>query len=226
MDGSNRDSSAAVISLEEVTAIEDERDELSVVEIPVIEESPGNVLSPANFTASPILDLGREFASSFNTQNFSWLYELPPQENTSPTILSQEIFDPSPYPETLTFVPSQQSNQTTSLNVAQLTGSLKHIFYKTLALKKPEKTLTKEKETKTGRCRTLGHRSSKRHVRKIQRLFNIFPRRAVREVLEDLSPSYDGTVEAVEEYLERTYHHSSPPPQQCHNARELYDTCD
>ncbi|KAK4013961.1 hypothetical protein OUZ56_026509 [Daphnia magna] len=107
MDGSNCDTSAAVISLEEVAATEDERDELSVVEIPAIEESLGNVLSPANFTASPILDLGREFASYFNTQNFSWLYELPPQDNTNPTVLSQEILDPSPNPETLTFVPSR-----------------------------------------------------------------------------------------------------------------------
>ncbi|KAK4021775.1 hypothetical protein OUZ56_003684 [Daphnia magna] len=40
MDGSNRDSSVVAISLVEVAATEDERDELSVVEIPVIEESP------------------------------------------------------------------------------------------------------------------------------------------------------------------------------------------
>ncbi|KZS17432.1 Uncharacterized protein APZ42_016615 [Daphnia magna] len=70
MDSFYRDFSAAVISLEEVAATEDERNELSVVEIPAIEESPGSVPSPANFTASPILDLGREFATSFNTQNF------------------------------------------------------------------------------------------------------------------------------------------------------------
>ncbi|KAK4012288.1 hypothetical protein OUZ56_021389 [Daphnia magna] len=63
-------------------------------------------------------------------------------------------------------------------------------------------------------------------ARKIQRLFNIYPRRAVREVLGDRSPSYDGTVEAAEEYLERTYHRSSLPSQQCQSARVLYDTCD
>ncbi|KAI9550238.1 hypothetical protein GHT06_001518 [Daphnia sinensis] len=111
MDGSNHDSSAAVISLEEVAATEDERDELSVVEIPAIEESPSNVLSPANFNDSPILDLRREFATSFSTQNFSWLYELPPQENINPQILSEEILDPSPNPEILSYVPSQQSNR-------------------------------------------------------------------------------------------------------------------
>ncbi|KAI9556010.1 hypothetical protein GHT06_018571 [Daphnia sinensis] len=111
MDGSNRDSSAAVISLEEVAATEDERDELPVVEIPAIEESPSNVLFPANFNDSPILDLRREFATSFSTRNFSWLYELPPQENINPQILSEEILDPSPNPEILSYVPSQQSNR-------------------------------------------------------------------------------------------------------------------
>ncbi|KAK4013393.1 hypothetical protein OUZ56_025930 [Daphnia magna] len=58
-------------------------------------------------------------------------------------------------------------------------------------------------------------------ARKIQRLFNIYPRRAVQEVLGDRSPSYDGTVEAAEEYLERTYHRSSLPSQQCQSARVL-----
>ncbi|KAK4037794.1 hypothetical protein OUZ56_029823 [Daphnia magna] len=67
MDGSNRDSFAAVISLEDVTATKDECDELSVVEIPAIEESP----------------------------------------------------DPSPNPETLTFVPSQQSNRGRSHNSSE-----------------------------------------------------------------------------------------------------------
>ncbi|KAI9556008.1 hypothetical protein GHT06_018568 [Daphnia sinensis] len=105
MDSSNRDSSDAVISLEEVTATENEHAELSVVEIPAIEKSPGNVLSPANFTPSPILDIGREFANSFNTQNFSWLYELPPHEIINPQILSEEIFDPSPTPEILSLPP-------------------------------------------------------------------------------------------------------------------------
>ncbi|KAK4021593.1 hypothetical protein OUZ56_003505 [Daphnia magna] len=80
MDSSNRASSAAVISLEEVAALKDERGELSVLEIPAIEESS---------------DLRWEFTTSFNSNNFSWLYELPPQENTDPKILSQEILDPS-----------------------------------------------------------------------------------------------------------------------------------
>ncbi|KAK4021420.1 hypothetical protein OUZ56_003337 [Daphnia magna] len=40
------------------------------------------------------------------------------------------------------------------------------------------------------------------------------------------SPSYDGTVQAAEEYLKRTYNRLRPSPQQCQSARELYDTCD
>ncbi|KZR98218.1 Uncharacterized protein APZ42_006470 [Daphnia magna] len=53
-----------------------------------------------------------------------------------------------------------------SSNVAQLTAFLKHKFYKTLALNNPEETLTKEKETKTDRCRMPGERSSKRPTRR------------------------------------------------------------
>ncbi|KAK4021592.1 hypothetical protein OUZ56_003504 [Daphnia magna] len=59
----------------------------------------------------------------------------------------------------------------------------------------------------------------------IQRLFNIYPRRAVREVLEDRSPSYNGTVQAADEYFKRTYNRLRSSPQQCQSARELYDTC-
>ncbi|KAK4024763.1 hypothetical protein OUZ56_010187 [Daphnia magna] len=58
-------------------------------------------------------------------------------------------------------------------------------------------------------------------ARKIQRLFHIYPRRAVRQVLEDRSHSYDGTVQAVEEYLKRTYNRLRPSPQQCQSVMEL-----
>ncbi|KAI9550364.1 hypothetical protein GHT06_002328 [Daphnia sinensis] len=149
MDGSNRDSSAAVISLEEVAATEDEREELSVVEIPAIEESPTD-----------------------------WLPK------------SQILQDPSP--EQPRGNPDQRKrNQNRQMQRAR--RQIKKKAYE---------------------------------ARKIQRLFNIYPRRAVREVLEDRSPSYDGTVQAAEEYLKRTYNRLRPSPQQCQSARELYDTCD
>jgi hypothetical protein len=45
-------------------------------------------------------------------------------------------------------------------------------------------------------------------------------------VPEDRSPSFDGTVEVAEEYLERAFHRWSPPPEQWKSVRELYDTCD
>ncbi|KAK4017369.1 hypothetical protein OUZ56_032681 [Daphnia magna] len=91
----------------------------------------------------------------------------------------------------------------------------------------------KPRENPNGRKRNQnrqmqkGRRQIKAYrARKIQRLFNIYRRRAVGEVLGDRSPSYDGTVEAAEEYLERAYHRSSLPSQQCQSARVLYDTCD
>ncbi|KAI9550369.1 hypothetical protein GHT06_000609 [Daphnia sinensis] len=262
MDSSNRDSSDAVISLEEVTATEDEHAELSVVEIPAIEKSPGNVLSPANFTPSPILDIGREFANSFNTQNFSWLYELPPHEIINPQILSEEIFDPSPTPEILSFAPSQQSNRGRHRNSSEeqsqreddfvslwapaflsceTLNDLNDVLERCIAdwLPKaqilqdpsPEQPRGNPDQRKRNQNRQMqrARRQIKKkayEARKIQRLFNIYPRRAVREVLEDRSPSYDGTVQAAEEYLKRTYNRLRPSPQQCQSARELYDTCD
>lgn len=54
---------------------EEDRGEFFVVWVSKIEkEGPCNVLSPVNFTPIPILDLERDFATSFNTQNFSWLF--------------------------------------------------------------------------------------------------------------------------------------------------------
>ncbi|KZS06532.1 Uncharacterized protein APZ42_029986 [Daphnia magna] len=240
MDAYNRDSSAAVISLEEVAATEDERDELFVVEIRAIEESPGYVLSPANFTASPILDLKREFASSFNTQSFN----------------------PAPNPESLTFVPSQQSNRGRSYNSSEEQSQRDDDFFslwvpaflscetlhdlndvlerctadwlpkaQILQDPSPEQPQGNSDERKRNQNRQMqkARRQIKQNAyeaRKIQRLFNIYPRRAVREVLEDRFPSYDGTVQAAEEYLKRTYNRLRPSLQQCQSARELYDTCD
>ncbi|KAK4024781.1 hypothetical protein OUZ56_010270 [Daphnia magna] len=151
MDGSNREFSAAVISLEDVTATEDERDELSVVEIPAIKESP-------------------------------------------------EILNPSPNPETLTFVPSQQSNRERSHNSSEEQSQrdddfvslwvpaflscetlhdLDDVLERCIAdwlpkaqilqepcPEQPRGNPEKKKETKTGRCRRHGDISSKRRKRR------------------------------------------------------------
>ncbi|KAK4013405.1 hypothetical protein OUZ56_025949 [Daphnia magna] len=58
------------------------------------------------------------------------------------------------------------------------------------------------------------------------RLLNTCKKSRYQEVLEDRSPSYDGTVQAAEEYLKRTYNRLRLSPQHCQSARELYDTCD
>lgn len=70
-------------------------------------------------------------------------------------------------------------------------------------------------------------RSSKADdARKIQRLFNIYPRRAVRQVLGERSLPYTGTREAAAEFLHATYEQTRASLQQCQEARVLYDTCD
>ena len=61
---------------------------------------------------------------------------------------------------------------------------------------------------------------------RIQRMFKIYPRRAVREVLGEKSPAFSGTVEEATAYLKETYERVSPSPQQCQRARELFDSCD
>ncbi|KAI9550368.1 putative reverse transcriptase-2 [Daphnia sinensis] len=201
MDGSNHDSSAAVISLEEVAATEDERDELSVVEIPAIEESPKNI---------------------------------------NPQILSEEILDPSPNPEILSYVPSQQSNRGRRLNSSEeqsqrdddfvslwapaflsceTLNDLNDVLERCTADWLPKSQILQDPSPEQPRGNP--DQRKRNQNRQMQRA-----RRAVREVLEDRSPSYDGTVQAAEEYLKRTYNRLRPSPQQCQSARELYDTCD
>ncbi|KZS06625.1 Uncharacterized protein APZ42_029867 [Daphnia magna] len=149
IDGCNRDSSAAVISLEEVAATEDERVELSVVEIPAIEEFPADWLPKAQILQDP----------------------SPEQSRGNPD--------------------KRKRNQNRQMQKARQQNKQKAY-----------------------------------EARKIQRLFNFYPKRDVREVLESCrSPPYDGTVQVAEEYLKWTYNRLRPSSQQCQSARELYDTC-
>ena len=48
-------------------------------------------------------------------------------------------------------------------------------------------------------------RSRQEEAKRIQRLFYIYPKRAVREVLGERSPPYTGTFESAEEFLKSTY---------------------
>ena len=61
---------------------------------------------------------------------------------------------------------------------------------------------------------------------RIQKLFRLYPRKAVRRVLGETSPRYSGSVEAAASYLRDTYHRPEPPPEHVERARKLYDDCD
>ena len=60
---------------------------------------------------------------------------------------------------------------------------------------------------------------------RIQKLFSVYPRRAVRQVLGEQSPRYSGTVEDAGRFLQRTYSRLPPTSQQCQQSRALYDQC-
>lgn len=62
-------------------------------------------------------------------------------------------------------------------------------------------------------------------ARRIQSLFKVYPRRAVRQVLGETSLSYTGSIEDAEVYLKVTYQRSIPNRQQCNRAKRLYDAC-
>ena len=74
------------------------------------------------------------------------------------------------------------------------------------------------------RVRRLARFDSERASR-IQKLFNVYPRRAVRQVLGEQSPRYSGTVEDAGRFLQRTYSRLPPTSQQCQQSRALYDQC-
>ena len=60
---------------------------------------------------------------------------------------------------------------------------------------------------------------------RIQRLFNLYPRRAVRQILGEKSLPFTGTTQEAQEHLRRTYILPPPSPNQCIRARRLYDAC-
>ena len=60
---------------------------------------------------------------------------------------------------------------------------------------------------------------------RIQKLFKIYPRRAVREVLGEQSPRYSGTVEDAGLFLKNTYSRQPPTNEQCQQSRELFEQC-
>lgn len=60
---------------------------------------------------------------------------------------------------------------------------------------------------------------------RIQKLFNQYPRRAVREVLGEDSPSFNGEVEEATIYLKNTYEIPPPTDDGVRRARNTLDSC-
>ena len=60
---------------------------------------------------------------------------------------------------------------------------------------------------------------------RIQKMFKIYPRRAVRRVLGETSSPYTGDAEAAASYLRHTYEQPEPLPEHLAASRKLYDEC-
>ena len=60
---------------------------------------------------------------------------------------------------------------------------------------------------------------------RVQKLFRMYPRRAVRHVLGDKSPAYTGTLDAAKTHLHETYHRPLTSTEQCDRARTLFNNC-
>jgi len=61
---------------------------------------------------------------------------------------------------------------------------------------------------------------------RIQALFKVYPKRAVRQVLGEQSLSYTGNTEEASNFLRRTYVRPPIPQPQCLLAGRLYNSCD
>jgi len=59
----------------------------------------------------------------------------------------------------------------------------------------------------------------------IQKLYRVYPRRAVRHILGEQSAPYSGTAADAESFLRDTYCRPSPDPIQLSEARALFDGC-
>jgi hypothetical protein len=59
----------------------------------------------------------------------------------------------------------------------------------------------------------------------MQKLFNRYPRRAVRKVLGENSQAYTGTTEDATQFLRRTYTRPRPSAGEVNSARQAYDSC-
>ncbi len=71
------------------------------------------------------------------------------------------------------------------------------------------------------------HREKKaKEASKIQRLFKLYPRQAVRKALEESSPGYTGTIEAADSKLREIYERPVSSDEERSKARRAFDSCE
>jgi hypothetical protein len=104
---------------------------------------------------------------------------------------------------------------------------------------KPEDLMPAQKRKPTSSGKGGNHRNQHRQQQKIrrsgkreaeqksrlQRLFSLYPRRAVRKILDEKSIAYSGSKESASIYLEATYSQITPPTHQIESARAHFDSC-
>jgi len=73
--------------------------------------------------------------------------------------------------------------------------------------------------------RARQRRNRKDEAKRIQRMFYLYPKRAVRQVSGEKSPLYTGSFEAASDFLKNTYERQQTSPEQCGRVKNLYDSC-
>jgi hypothetical protein len=74
------------------------------------------------------------------------------------------------------------------------------------------------------RLRQRANRGSD-EARRIQTMFRIYPKRAVRRALGESSPSYSGSADSARVFLSETYERNPPADFECTAARAHFDAC-
>ena len=92
----------------------------------------------------------------------------------------------------------------------------------------PRRPDVRRKRTQTRQQQRIRkqRKSDPRAASRIQKLFNLYPRRAVREVLGEDSPPYSGELADATASLEATYHRPVPSEEEVAEARATFDSCE
>ena len=86
---------------------------------------------------------------------------------------------------------------------------------------------TRRKRNQTRQQQKVRHagRANAKKKSHIQRLYSLYPRRAVRKLLDEKGVNYSGDKESAEKFLQATYHRSRPSGQQLSTAKRHFDEC-